>query len=280
MLMQAFVDESGGKRQGSHLVLVGVYQQAEAWAAMVDEWQAVLDEKPSVTAFHMYEAMHRKKQFGRWSRAELERRLDKLANVVNRYPVHMVGTIAHVEPFNRLISAPMEEHIKRLPKRMHAVAQQAKAFGDPYTWCFNYMIATVGTELYNAGWREQFEIIFDEKSKLAPLVKRFYSVFREGGEPEVAAIMPPDPLFRSDEQFVPLQLSDMIAYVVRCQLEGDFSNVWALDKMRMHLGETMVVLDEERIRSIRDGRSVRPPYMDDEQWARFDALAVDLYPHD
>ncbi len=87
------------------------------------------------------------------------------------------------------------------------------------------------------GWRERFEIIFDEQVIFGPRAKLWYPFYKrmlEVHQPEVATILPIDPMFKSDDDFLPLQAADLFAWCMRDatdkQDEGPFA--WLLDEFK------------------------------------------------
>jgi len=55
-MVQAYVDESGGKGQGSVFVFSALVSSVDHWQAFTEAWQACLDESSSVRYFKMNEA--------------------------------------------------------------------------------------------------------------------------------------------------------------------------------------------------------------------------------
>src|ERR1051325_425351 len=63
-----------------------------------------------------------------------------------------------------------------------------------------------------------FEIVFDEQVIFGPRAKMWHPVIRESvkqREPEAYQIMPVDPIFRSDLEFLPIQACDLVAWINR-----------------------------------------------------------------
>lgn len=109
-------------------------------------------------------------------------------------------------------------------------------------------------ELIEQGVKERFEIIFDENVILGPRVKRWYPVFRSQMEPEERAIMPIEPIFRDDEQFVPLQVADLLAWLIRRERAG-FNHPFGWIPIAMNnltWSGHVQTFDRERLQGIRD----------------------------
>jgi len=55
-MIQAYVDDSGVKGQGSVFVFSALIAEADVWAELTDEWSVVLRSAPSIEYFKMSEA--------------------------------------------------------------------------------------------------------------------------------------------------------------------------------------------------------------------------------
>jgi hypothetical protein len=223
--MQAYVDESGDKGQGSWLTLVGLVAHAEEWAVFADEWRSVLNQPPAIKAWHMRDAVNLQKGFRRWTPDERDDRLRQLSDVVNRHEITAlhcsVDIPAYMEFMAPLIDVPFSSEKRKRSRALRAIHEQ------PYWICFHSMVMAVCYELIDKGVTERFEIIFDEKKTLGPRVRSWYPAMRIWMEPHEDAIMPVDPLFRDDEEFAPLQCADILAWILRRDLiDGDGAPVF------------------------------------------------------
>jgi hypothetical protein len=86
MALQAYVDDSGGTEENKHpyFVLAGLIADAERWASLSDQWQAVLDLGPKLDYFKMSEASYLTKQFSLWrgwTKELRDRRVDNLVEI-------------------------------------------------------------------------------------------------------------------------------------------------------------------------------------------------------
>ncbi len=199
MPIQVFVDDSGGKGQGPVLVFAGLISEAERWAAFSEEWKQCLETPPAIAYFKMSEAAGRRHQFQGWSVAKRNAKLLELARICNRLVEAVVHCGVDIQGLEEALATPHAE----------------KPLNEPYFWVFQNIIHSVGYDLLNRGLKEEFEIIFDEHVIFAPRVKWYYPVFRHFAEPELQPILPVEPLFRSDKQFLPLQAADLFAWCFR-----------------------------------------------------------------
>lgn len=240
MVTQAFVDDSGGKGTTRHFVLAGLVGSSEAWAEFADEWAAVLRESPSISLFKMAHAANLTGQFRGMNETERDDKLRALARVINRHP--KITTFSMID-----LDA-------------HAItwAKQQRPHSEPYFWPYQATIMAVCHELWDIGWRERFEIIYDEDVIFGPRARLWYPVIRRLMEieyPEQATILPADPMFKSDDEFLPLQAADMFAWCYRNATDKQDNEAfnWLLKEMpNVKPTEYSQYYDLERMQSVMD----------------------------
>jgi len=195
--VQAFIDESGSKTDVA-FVLAGLIGTSEQWADFSINWQTALHESPRIDYFKMQEAAKLKGQFGRWKRETRDAKLRRLLAVLNSYELDFISVSLDVTAFYEIIS----EHMP-------------KPGNNPYFVGFHQMIAAVGFHLLERKHKEKFEIIFDENMIFGPRAKRWYPLVRDVAIPELFALLPPEPIFKNDHEFMPLQAADLFAWLIR-----------------------------------------------------------------
>jgi hypothetical protein len=105
---------------------------------------------------------------------------------------------------------------------------------EPYFFPFQVVCSGVPVDLLARGINERCELFFDENVIFGPRAKAWYPVLRASFPPEVIAVMPVEPWFRSDEEILPLQAADLTAWMQRHANEnglGDFEWLW--DKLSL-----------------------------------------------
>lgn len=253
MAVQAFVDESGGKGQGGSFVLAGLVAHADHWARFSIEWQSCLEQKPSIKYFKMREAASLRGQFNLWPADERDNKLRALAKIIDKYVqiaiYCAIDLDAHAETW--------------------AVSEE-KPLNEPYFFPFHVVIMGICFELWEIGWRERFEIIFDDEVIFGPRAKAWYPAFRDVlrvREPDAHSILPVEPMFREDTEFLPIQAADLFAWNFRRganKKNGEFN--WLLDELSSvqlseystyYHRERMVDVVSESARMIRDGEIPR-----------------------
>lgn len=209
--MQAWFDESGGKGQGGYLTLGGLIGEAEEWAAFSDEWAQELTASRALGYLSMSDAALLGGEFHRWAAWERDAKVRRLAAKVNGFHftlIHCsVDLVAHQELFPSVPARRKGKAVKRL-----------KTFADPYFLCFHLLCTAVCVELMKRHITQRFELFFDENDVMAPRVKEWYPIYLSQLRPEERAVMPIEPLFRDDKEFMPLQAADLVAYVIRSDL--------------------------------------------------------------
>ena len=116
-------------------------------------------------------------------------------------------------------------------------AKRSRPQNDPYFYPFQNTIVAAAWTLWDIGIREKFEIIFDENVIFGPRAKHWYPFYRrmlQIKEPTMANILPVEPMFKTDDEFLPLQAADMFAWCMRNATDKPDreSFVWLLGEMQ------------------------------------------------
>ena len=175
----------------------------------------MLAQDPTIGVFHWHDVL-KPRQFGGLSVRQRNDKLRALAQVVRHYPMWVIRTSMDLVGFKETVQfAPGIQ----------------SPFDEPYFWLFQAVIYRIGFQLALTHSTEKFEIVFDEHSILRPKVLPFYDAFvdvarrveeyqaRKGGQPpKAAAILPVQPVFRTDDKFMPLQAADFLAGLMRREM--------------------------------------------------------------
>lgn len=240
--IQAFVDDSGGKGSTRHFVLAALAGRSESWLQFSDEWSACLKDSPAIRSFKMRDAAGCSGQFGGMTEEQRDAKLRALAKIINRHARLITCTVidldAHADTWAKFAGKPQR---------------------DPYFYPFHNSIAAICFSLWDKGHRERFEIIFDEDVIFGPRAKLWYPVIRtimEHREPEAATIMPVDPIFRSDDEFLPIQAADLYAWVIRKKHDDPsfdrFDWLFNEELMAVELSEYAQYYDRQRMTDVVD----------------------------
>jgi hypothetical protein len=258
MPVQVFADESSDDGQSGHFVMAGLLSHSENWAAFSDEWDICLRSEPRIEYFKMSEAASCSGQFHRFrdNPGARDKKLRALAHIINRHV--RVATCSVID-----LKAHSETWAKALPKPN----------SEPYFWPFQNTMTAACLELWDLGWRERFEMIFDENVIFGPRAKSLYPLMKACGgllEPQAVELLPIDPLFRNDRDFLPLQAADLFAWWCRKKhtdvaftsfdwVAELMSSVRISDYSQYYNRERMTSVLEMSYQNVRDG--LVPPHL-------------------
>lgn len=220
LIMRVFVDDSGCKGQPGDFVFAGLMSDVESWVNFARDWKIVLNQEPKIKVFKMSEVA------GGGDRRQLvdievrNNKLRALASVINQHVRRAIYVGIDVKSFSESVG-------RILPK----------PYDQPYYMAYQKMIIRATKDLWHQGMRDQrFEIIFDVQTKMGPISKANYPVLCEGlrkRHPDWVSIMPVEPKFETDDEFLPLQAADMFAYCVRKPSLPEYEDFdWLLNEMK------------------------------------------------
>ena len=245
MPIQVFADDSGVKGTDPVIVIAGQYTQAFMWAEFSDRWKDALNATPAIRRFKMNDASKLKGAFGRLTPDERDDKLYRLARVISRSGFPAIHCTTNTEPFDSSIAASLPSDIR-----------------NPYVLANLTLLAGVCFELLGRGQTTPFEMIFDDHYIFRPRIEKYYPLIREvisSIEPRAARILPVSLQFQSDDDQMPLQAVDMLAWFLRRRAPGSDPEDSRFDR----LIRTIFTIPVSENSTVFVG----------EQWrARFDAL--------
>jgi len=241
MPVQAFVDDSGGKGQSKNFVLVALVSDSERWTEFSRAWRRCLDQSPRIEVFKMREAASCTGAFHRHTEEQRDNRLRALAQIINRYAEFAIWTMIDLEA------------------HAQTWAKLTKPRSEVYFWPFHTLILGTCFDLWEeCKWRGRFEIIFDEQLIFGERARRWYPLMREImriKHPEEFAILPVDPLFRKDDEYLPIQAADLWAWCLRKNTDEPTSKSfeWLLKEMpNVSQSHYCNYYDLERMSSVKE----------------------------
>ena len=202
-------------------MVAGLLHTAADWLAFADDWQAALDREPRLRLFKMSDVVDIK---------PVERRDEKLRQLAAVLEIHKptvflvaVDLDGLASTFGTILPPPVDH---------------------PYYHLFFGMIWHVARQLALCHRTEPFEIIYDEKLTHQDKVRVWYPNFidtigklaADQGPtsiwPRVQRVLPVDPTFRKDDDFLPLQAADMYAWLLRKEILGSGREfAWLRDRL-------------------------------------------------
>ena len=204
MPFQLYADES---YPGRTVVMAANVAEAKDWAALTDEWNIVLAQPPAIRGpLKMKDADKLRNSFLGFDSEQREAKLRALARVVNR---HVKRTILS------LVDVP--GHLSS------AWAKLPYPLSSPIFWAYNHSIIGTAFELWEMGVRERFTAIFDKGNIDAKNAREYYPALVElfaEEQPQIASILPIDPIFETDDDVVALQSAELIAGGARIDMDA------------------------------------------------------------
>lgn len=240
MPFSVFVDDSGTKGQQRHFALVGLLGHSDDWEIFNRQWRACLDRPPRIPVFKMREAAARKGAFHGFSVEQRDDRLRALARIINgAAQVIIYSIIDH------------DAHAKTW-------ANMPKPHSEVYFWPFQNIIQAACHTLWDGGCREPFEVVYDEQVVFGPRALHWYPVIRRLFElqyPEQSTLLPKAPLFKTDDDCLPIQAADMFAWCRRkaTDEQGHIEFDWLLREIpNVRETDYSQYYDLQRMKSVND----------------------------
>jgi Protein of unknown function (DUF3800) len=258
--MHAYVDDSaGGKGKRRVFVLAGFVNEAEWWARFSDKWSQWLNVHPRMPYLKMDEIGSLCRG---WTAEEITRKLSGFVEIIKTAPLPKVTHISH--------------DLDKFDKWKDRMIPPAN---DPFHLPALLILFSVAYEQAQTK-NEQCEVVFDKQDVFGPRLAIMYQEIRESlcdSNPKLS-VLPRQPRFEDDKEYVPLQAADMLAWIVRhsesrqlhefewirkelsslprCECVGEiaeFSPVTEEDKMGMVTQEQFAAF-EERLNTTKLGR--------------------------
>ncbi|WP_298261141.1 DUF3800 domain-containing protein [Bradyrhizobium sp.] len=205
IMLQAHIDDSGWDGKSPVFVLAGYVSTTERWQTFSEEWQHVLSqEKPRALATfkmkHAVQLKNRKSPFYGWSEKDRDNRLVELTKVIKRNVMHGFISVVPIEPYQRIMTGKFN----------------LEALDRPYFLSFFGVMTALLHLTKHLYASDKIEFIFDTQDNESRCVlmkeyERFISLAPNGMK-ELASGFP---RFQKDEDTLPLQAADMIAWHAR-----------------------------------------------------------------
>jgi len=250
LVLQVYVDDSGGKGQPSPMVFGGLLLDADRWLAFADAWAGALRREPSVRRFKLDEAAGPSGPWRGFDPDVRRAKLHEVAAVLSTFSPRVIRVSVDVDAFRLTLGQVC-----------------TKPLNHPYFFALFDTVCLIASHLASEAQTERFEIVFDEHAILSPRVLRWYPQVLDlvdqlargaGGHwAQLRSILPLSPIFRTDDDLLPLQAADLMAGMLRGDLRGDHKLkwwrpelpplTWAFDYDREQLQRTMRGADGARV---------------------------------
>lgn len=202
--VQAFFDESGTPGTHEVMAMAGLMGPAEKVAGFADDWDRHLraNHPGRIRYFKTYEADHLCGEFAHWSKDNRDAKVRQMAKVANNSGLVPVAAAVNLKTFDQFSG------LWRGAGR--------NAMTDPYIQLLIYVLCASSLEAKTRGAQAPIDLIFDQndiyRSQIVREYDEWYSI---EADPKIKAVMPYQPLFRDDKEFIVLQASDLMAGLVR-----------------------------------------------------------------
>jgi hypothetical protein len=204
-MLQAFIDDSGNDGKSPVFILAGYIASAENWERFSNEWEKTLKPEDGMNLgvlkmADVYRNRVRGSRYYGWADDQRDQRLKSLIKVINSHALHGIVSIVPYKTYDAFIKGKFNPpSLDRacflsffgIMTRLLAVAQQLKL-------------------------DDRIDFIFDSQdSENKPLLMAEYDRFISLAPPEIRALSGGYPEFKRDEDSLPLQAADMLAWHVR-----------------------------------------------------------------
>jgi len=201
LMLRLYVDDSGKTDQSPVQILAGYLSTAERWAAFSIEWQELLDEA-GLDAFRMAAAWRLARPY--WNRGPLRR---------DRLIVQMVDCIKRHVEMAFVSSVPFEGFDRYLDMTQKPYSHP---LGRPYFMGFFAILMQVYEHAFQYRADQRIDVIFEEQGgESERYVLSAMESFRRIASQRYGDLVIPTPTFQNDKDALPLQASDMLAWLVR-----------------------------------------------------------------
>ncbi len=207
LTLQAIFDDSGSKGQDRFMVMAGLLGTAELFGSLATQWDKHLRARHpgKIDYFKLDEAVVLDGQFRHWQEHKRDEKIRQMAKVVDRDDLFEIGIALDLHAYQKVFGP-----WKTVDGGRHGLRH-------PYLLLCEFVLSECVTEAVKRGSTKPLEIVYDEHRKYRLMFTDAYKHFLEVEQtaPERLAVMPFQPWFRDDQDFVMLQAADMLAGELR-----------------------------------------------------------------
>lgn len=202
MPLQGYIDDSkGGKGQRRMFVFAGFVNEAEWWAIFSNKWEQWLNVPPSIPVGKKKRVlkMDKLENLG-WSTEDINRKLRGFLKIIKTPPLPSITYISldldKFKTWKHCLISPLDQEV--------------------YIPALS-ILASVAHEQIARGKQEQCEVFFDEMKMFKEPLQLLYPSIRNSliARNRALSVLPNMPRFEDDEDFLPLQAAEILAWVVR-----------------------------------------------------------------
>jgi Protein of unknown function (DUF3800) len=234
-MLKAFVDDSGSAndQHQRYFVLAGYVLPVLHWETFADEWSAELKNAPRITAFKMYNADHGGGYFEGMAAEFRKCKVNDLAQLIHRF-----------DPMG------MACHIRWVDYQSIVAGKVHKKLDNPYAILF-YQIMRLIHEWQIDGKAkrpereyQRVDFVFDDQADKGFKALQWYGPLKANMREPYSKMLGATPIFESDEDMVPLQAADLLAWHVRRKLEHPDQDLPVFEIAARHYAELEIGAEE------------------------------------
>jgi hypothetical protein len=198
--LEAYIDDSASDaRCDKRLFLAGYIQDEEAWMRLSEDWRSALARSPALNALHMSTC------FSGWSEQEREAKIDALVAVLTKYrPPSIECSVSRAA--HKALLRPHSPYDLR----------------HPYFVGFIGVLHGVAKTVRAEGLSGPVRLTFDEQGNVGNDAALWFVPLKYS-DPSLTEVLGDSPRFANDEEVIPLQVADMLAWYVRRTNEDNCS---------------------------------------------------------
>jgi hypothetical protein len=196
-MLQGYIDDSGSHDENL-FVLAGYVLPAEQWATFSDQWSICLRKEPQIRCFKMADAEYGDGYFT-GMREEFRRlKIRELSEVITAHKPMGLSCSLRWDDYKRILRG-------RIPSDMD----------NPYVLLFWGILRLMHEWQRHLGGYHKVDFDFDEQGADAIQAVKWYPEIKARVPEPYKSMLGRTPTFLDDEEVVPLQAADMLAWHVR-----------------------------------------------------------------
>ncbi len=206
LVLQPVLDDSGKDGISVAFTIAGYVATVDEMSTLAGEWRRLLDEPPKLAYIKGYEAFGLNREFAGWSEQDRDARLLKFVTAIADCSRKGLAFVVDRTPFDRI-------------KNLRDVDRVY--FKDPYDLMYALSFAALLQMLPDFD-EEHADLVFDRGLVTRRQAKRAYErMFAYWPAKITDRLLRKEPHWEDDQQFLPLQAADLLAYCVRAGRDPD-----------------------------------------------------------
>lgn len=258
LVLQSVLDDSGKDGISPAFVLAGYFASPAEFMNFADEWSALLNKDRKLDYVKGYEAFGLHGQFKNWTVDERDKRLLEFVKLIDQYSGRGIAFVIDHEPFSLIKDLKDDAGV---------------SFKDPYQIAYIWCISTLLQTLPDLD-EDKVDMVFDRDLITRRQATRAYKgIFNEWPIEITDRLLRKEPHWEDDQQFLPLQAADLLAYCIRAGRDPDVRH----DRVRnspvytamRSIPTVLAYVDREKMQYLQDRmikRIPRQPIMVTTRW--------------